>query len=226
MTASLLKSLRLFSVFWPSSIMLYFGWSPLVPLFPSFSVPLIFLWELFRAHYLQVISPSLSCYIFVFSSLVRCKYFTFFYIYPMVRQDVKVYCSAGSHFLLLLTSNRSGRLAKIRWSAQNIIIIIIVIFIIIIIHKYVCCFFLEGSRFYTLILPNVFHVHMKILSRTLLFANSLRLLTPMLCYRSDNKSPLISRTFLDILAELNIDVFWILFFQSLLQAFVGPFQAH
>ena len=42
-TASLLKSPGLFTVFWPFSIMLSFGWSPLVRQFPSPLVPLVIL---------------------------------------------------------------------------------------------------------------------------------------------------------------------------------------
>ena len=42
-TASLLKPPRLFSVFWPFSIMLSFGWSPLVRQLPIPPVPLIIL---------------------------------------------------------------------------------------------------------------------------------------------------------------------------------------
>ena len=42
-TASLLKSPGLFSVFWPSSIMLSFGWSPLVRQLPNPLGPLIIL---------------------------------------------------------------------------------------------------------------------------------------------------------------------------------------
>ena len=42
--ASLLKSPGLFSVFWPISIMLWFGWSPLVLLFPSPPVPVLIVW--------------------------------------------------------------------------------------------------------------------------------------------------------------------------------------
>ena len=40
-TASLLKSPGLFSVFWPFSIMLSFGWSPLVRQLPSPPVPFV-----------------------------------------------------------------------------------------------------------------------------------------------------------------------------------------
>ena len=46
-TASLLKSPGLFSVFWPISIILLFGWSPLVLLFQSRQVSLIILWWLY-----------------------------------------------------------------------------------------------------------------------------------------------------------------------------------
>ena len=42
-TANLLKSPRLFLVFWPFSVMLSFGWSPLVRQLPSPPVPLVIL---------------------------------------------------------------------------------------------------------------------------------------------------------------------------------------
>ena len=42
-TASLLKSPELFSVFWPFSMVLLFGWSPLVRQLPSPPVPLVIL---------------------------------------------------------------------------------------------------------------------------------------------------------------------------------------
>ena len=49
-TARLLKSPGLFSLFWTFSVMLLFGWSPLVRLFPSPPVTLIILWLLYRKH--------------------------------------------------------------------------------------------------------------------------------------------------------------------------------
>ena len=76
-TVSFLKSPGLFTVFWPFSIMLWFGWSPLVRQLPSPSVPLIILYLLYQK--LQ------SIYIFVtfmfhsfFSSLASSRYLSFF----------------------------------------------------------------------------------------------------------------------------------------------------
>ena len=46
LTASLLNSPGLFTVIWPISIMLLFGWSPLVLLIPSPPVSFIILWRL------------------------------------------------------------------------------------------------------------------------------------------------------------------------------------
>ena len=68
-TASLFKSPALFSVFWPILIMLQFGWSPLVPLFPSPPVPVPIFWWLYRVHQLQLVSVPLSCSIVFFSVL-------------------------------------------------------------------------------------------------------------------------------------------------------------
>ena len=54
-TASLLNSPGLFSVFWPFSIILSFGWSPLVRLLPSPSVPLVILSLLCQKHHSQLV---------------------------------------------------------------------------------------------------------------------------------------------------------------------------
>ena len=54
-TASLLKSLGLFIVFRPILIILLFGWSPPILLFPSPPVPLSIFWWLYRAHQLQLV---------------------------------------------------------------------------------------------------------------------------------------------------------------------------
>ena len=45
---SSLVSSRFFSVFWPFSIMLSFGWSPLVLFFPSPPVHLLILWRMYQ----------------------------------------------------------------------------------------------------------------------------------------------------------------------------------
>ena len=57
---SFLKFPGLFSVFWPISTMLQFGWSQLVLLFPSPPVPIPILCRLYRVHQLQLVLPSLS----------------------------------------------------------------------------------------------------------------------------------------------------------------------
>ena len=59
-TASLLKSPGLFSVFWPILIILSFRGSPLVHSFLSPPNSLSILWRLYRAHRLQLVSPSPS----------------------------------------------------------------------------------------------------------------------------------------------------------------------
>ena len=75
-TSSLLKSPGLFLVFWLILIMMSFGWSPLVLLFPSPPIPLSILYCMYQAHKVQLISPSLSfSIVFQFSSKVWC--FTF-----------------------------------------------------------------------------------------------------------------------------------------------------
>ena len=54
-TASLLKSPGLFSVFWQFSTMLSFGWSPLVRQPPSPLFPLVIPYLLFQTHQLQLL---------------------------------------------------------------------------------------------------------------------------------------------------------------------------
>ena len=54
-TARLLKSPGLFSVFWPFSIMLSFGWSPHVGQLPSPPGPFIILFLLYQKHQLQLV---------------------------------------------------------------------------------------------------------------------------------------------------------------------------
>ena len=54
-TANFLKSPGPLSVFWLILIMLWFGWSPLVLLFPSLPVPIPILWWLYQEHQWQVL---------------------------------------------------------------------------------------------------------------------------------------------------------------------------
>ena len=108
-TASLLKSLGLFSVFWPISMMQLFGWSPLVLLMPSPPVPLLILWWLDPEHHLQLVWMSLECStVFSLSSPDRGNSFHFLSILHCGPQF------ANSLFLLIII--RSGRLTEIRWS--------------------------------------------------------------------------------------------------------------
>ena len=65
-TASLLKSPGLFSVFWPILVMLKSRWSLLVHWFLSRLVPLSIFWELFLVHQLQLVSPLPPCSIGIF----------------------------------------------------------------------------------------------------------------------------------------------------------------
>ena len=69
----------LFAVFWPISIMHKTGWAPFVLLFPSPPKAVPVLWWLYRAHHLQLVSPSLSyCAVFFFNPLARTRYLAFF----------------------------------------------------------------------------------------------------------------------------------------------------
>ena len=127
MTAGLLKSPGLFSVFWPLSIMLKFGWSPLIRQLPSSPVPLIVLWWLYQKHQSRLVELSPSCSIVFFNSLARSRYLSFF-----SHSFSFILWSAGTakstilqilflfffsfFFFLLLIIIKSGLLAEIRWS--------------------------------------------------------------------------------------------------------------
>ena len=133
MTASFLTSPGLFSVFWPISTLLYFGWSPLILLFPSPSVLESNLWLLYWAHQLQLVSASLSCSI-VFCTLARSVTHLSFRFPPILpcgqperqntlfdRFSLFFYLSIYLlffffFFFFFLTITRSGRLAEKRWS--------------------------------------------------------------------------------------------------------------
>ena len=96
-TASLLKSPGLFSGFWPISIMLSFGWSPLVRQLPSPPVPLV------TAPKAQIIIVTCIFHSsFQFPSLVEVLIllFTFFKFYSVVTWDSKVDNFACSLFFV------------------------------------------------------------------------------------------------------------------------------
>ena len=117
MTASLLKSPRLFSVFCSISTMLLLGWSLLVLLSPCLPLPLLILLWQYWARQLRLVSPSLSCFMFFsvfYQGLSNCIYFCFFQFYHVASRKSPVHYSVGS--LLLLTITRSGRLAEMRCS--------------------------------------------------------------------------------------------------------------
>ena len=129
MTTSLLKSLGLFSVFWPILIMLLCGWSPLVLLFPSLPVPLPSLWVSFKVHQFQLVSPPPSVSIvfilfcFVSCSLARSWYLSlislsFIFTLWSARMSKSTICLVLFFFVFFffLTISRYGHLAKIRWS--------------------------------------------------------------------------------------------------------------
>ena len=78
----------------------------LVLFFPSSPVPVPIFWWRYRAHQLQLVSPSLSCAIVIFKFsgkvLVFIYLFAFFQFYPVVSQNSKVHYSAGSPFFCWL----------------------------------------------------------------------------------------------------------------------------
>ena len=118
---NLLKSPGLFTVFWPHSIMLQFGRSPLVIQPTNPSVPLIIFtnWTEITNHdwyYCHLHVP----YTFQITTKVEVLIllFTFFQFYSVVSQDSKVHNFAISLSFFLLIIIRSGLLAELRWSVS------------------------------------------------------------------------------------------------------------
>ena len=117
-----LKSPGFSLIFWSISILLQFGWSLLVLLFPSPPVSPSILWRLYKDLQLLLVSSSLSCstvvvFFFQFPSKVLVLIFLFAFIqfYSVVSRGSKVSYSANSLFLLISTSY--GHLSEIRLSA-------------------------------------------------------------------------------------------------------------
>ena len=115
MTASLHKSLGLFSVFWPFTTMLNFGWSPLVLRLPSSPVPC-------NNPLVTVPNAPITIGVIVtfmfhsfFSSLARLRYLAFcsLSVFSVVSRYSKVH-NFGSYLFLLIII-RPGLLAEIWW---------------------------------------------------------------------------------------------------------------
>ena len=90
-TASLLKSLGLFSVFCSISIIPYFGWSRLVLLFTSPPVLVSIFWGLYQEHQLQLVSLSLSYSTVFFKIQVLIFLFDLFQCDSVVSRFSKVH---------------------------------------------------------------------------------------------------------------------------------------
>ena len=120
----------LFFVFWLISIIPKSGWSPVVIWFLSLPVYLPSLWGLFRAHTLQLVSLSTSCYIVFYLLFYSFENFSHQHK-PMVSHwrmiDKSLQLSKTFQRILADLNN------AVVWVVTIIIIIIIIIFIIIII---------------------------------------------------------------------------------------------
>ena len=118
-TASLLKSPGLFSVFWPFLIMLLFGWSPLCRQLLNLPGLLIILSLPCQRHQSQLVLFSPSCSIVFFQLSCKVKVlislFTFFQFNSVVCRDSKVDNFADFLFLLLIIIRSSLR-PEIWWS--------------------------------------------------------------------------------------------------------------
>ena len=77
-TSYLVKSREIFLVFWSILIMLYFGWSPIVLLFPSYPVPVPNLLVIVLSTPLTTDTTVTFMFHSVLSSLARSRYFCFF----------------------------------------------------------------------------------------------------------------------------------------------------
>ena len=116
-TASILKSPGLFSVFWLFSIMRLFGWSPFGCQLPNPPESLIILLLPCQKHQSQLVLLSPSCStVFRFSSKVEVliSLFTFFQIYSVVSRDSKVdnfadFLSFFFFLLFIIFNNPSAR---------------------------------------------------------------------------------------------------------------------
>ena len=121
-TASLLKSSGLFSVFWLISTMPQFGQFPQVPLFPRPLFLVRIIWSLYQEHKLPLVLASLLRSIdllFPNKFQVLITHFTFLTFYSVAppRQQRQQFCKFCLFLLLLLLIVlKSGRLAEIKWS--------------------------------------------------------------------------------------------------------------
>ena len=110
-TASLLSSPGLFSVFWSFLIMRSFGWSPFVPPTSKSSSP--FCNPLVTVSKAPITIGIIVTFIFhsFFSSLARSRYLSFFsHSFSFI-----LWSTGTAKFLLLLIIIRFGLLAEIRW---------------------------------------------------------------------------------------------------------------
>ena len=108
------KSPGLFSVFWPFSIMSYFGWSPCIPLFSSPPVPLVNVPKAIITIGRIVTFLFHSFFQFPRKFQILILLFIYFQFYSVVSRDSNVHNFAISLFLLIIIM--SGRLAEIKWS--------------------------------------------------------------------------------------------------------------
>ena len=120
MTTTFLKSPGLFLVFWQISIMLLFGWSPLVCYFQVLQSLYQSICDCSKSTNYSSYNPHihvLQFFQFPSKVLVLILLFPFFQFNSGVSRDSKVYDSASFlFFLLLLIITKSGLLAEIRWS--------------------------------------------------------------------------------------------------------------
>ena len=114
LTASLLKSPELFSVFWPILVMLYFGWSRFVLRFSTFLAPFPSLYGLFQVHQSQLVSRWTSCSIAFLvlwqgpSTFPSTSFLLFPLCGPLVRQSL-LYVMFSFFFSSLGLVFRSGK---------------------------------------------------------------------------------------------------------------------
>ena len=175
--------------------MVKFGWSPPVYWFLSLSLPLPSLWGLFQVHQLQLVSPTPSYSIFS-CSLARSMYLSIF--------------SLSFIFTLCFARRAKSTIRQVHFF--NFIFVFLfsflsILFIYLVITGSGCLIGIRGSvcisKSYRILCPS-FYKHIIILLLWEFFIPALADGFPPSL--NDSKFPLVSRTFLSILADLNNSV--------------------
>ena len=212
--ASLLKSPGLFSVFWPFSTMLLFGWSPYVLQLPSS----FFLLITIRSGLLDEIRWSVFIIIII---IIIWEFFTTVLVddlefewqqVSLSLQDSSEYSGWSYQFCNLDDLHSSSYFQVLQSLFQSLVSV------------------LSAPTTTDIIVTFIFHLLLSLL--LLLLFHSLRVFHISLSNwsfhwgLSDNKSPLVSRILLSILADLSNVVVWVVSTRLLISKSSSPFNNH